>query len=389
SALLKAKEEQHDYYVACQERLFAWEDYSVVFDKNANFLSLYSGKKRLELDEYRRSFIETDRKLKSEKERLTRKEHVEQVEIKNKRKEQHKKTKKAQEEIDIQQFQEIKLENHSEQEEQMDSSSNENKQNALTNDKKKTKKMHCTQSTIIKILPDLEGYSYLDEEFSQEDAGVVRIEEANFSRSFFVSILFRGVHQYQSCLFQQTDFSASKFPIQEKPHRFVDCDFTNAILSDVHFQFAAFYRCRFENTDFRNVHFFKVKFVQCEFIDCDLKEVDFSKAVMSNDIFQKIDFSTIEHPPRNWDLKKNDAELSPSEEGGGSQNQKLEDNAKELVNTIPQEKKEDEDLVQQTIPQEKKEDEDLVQQTIPQEKKDDEKPSKLETSNPHEDSQLA
>ncbi|MGK0291490.1 MAG: hypothetical protein ACI86H_002958, partial [bacterium] len=47
SALLKAKEEQHDYYVACQERLFAWEDYSVVFDKNANFLSLYSGKKRL------------------------------------------------------------------------------------------------------------------------------------------------------------------------------------------------------------------------------------------------------------------------------------------------------------------------------------------------------
>ncbi len=128
--------------------------------------------------------------------------------------------------------------------------------------------------------------------------GVVR--EAIFENAFFVSVLFKGVHQFQDCRFTNTDFSQCVWESAGSPHRILNCKFLGSHFDGATFEYLAFYNCQFDETSFANAQFKLVKFVNCQFNNCIIDDVDFSNTVMSLDMLEKMDFTSCQHPPKNW-----------------------------------------------------------------------------------------
>lgn len=159
---------------------------------------------------------------------------------------------------------------------------------------------HMSQADFLNRYPDYSNCSYIDESLSLEDLGLKVVRDATFVNAFFVSVQFKGVHQYQECNFTDTDFSQSIWQPADAPHRMLNCQFFSSHFDGASFEYFAFYNCQFNGTSFVNAQFKLVKFVNCKFEDCFLDGVDFSKTVMSTDMLENIDFTSCERPPKNW-----------------------------------------------------------------------------------------
>ena len=159
---------------------------------------------------------------------------------------------------------------------------------------------HIGQDDFLARYPEYINCSYIDESLSLEELALKVIRDATFVNAFFVSVQFKGVHQFQNCNFTDADFSQSIWQPADSPHRMLSCQFFSSHFDGARFEYFAFYNCQFNDTSFVNAEFKLVKFVNCQFEGCFLDGVDFSNTVMSLDMLEKIDFSTCENPPKNW-----------------------------------------------------------------------------------------
>jgi uncharacterized protein YjbI with pentapeptide repeats len=159
------------------------------------------------------------------------------------------------------------------------------------------------QTEFPERYPDFNGLTYIDETLSLIELNLSIIQDANFDRSFFISVLFKDRHQFKNCSFREADLSYSLWQRSSAPHRILSCDFTGAKLKSAHFEFMAFYNCIFTHADFEGARFYMVKFVNCNFVNCTIANVDFSQTVMSADMLESIDFGSCINPPKNASFK--------------------------------------------------------------------------------------
>jgi uncharacterized protein YjbI with pentapeptide repeats len=326
---LETEKEQKSFYLAGKEREIAWKDHRDFFSNMNLFEKMCSPGKIKELVLLRNLYLESEKKLELEISKFnarTRIRHHEET-VKQEREDEiegntriHSQTDAsgAEEPIseagqDIQEafdemagIQDGEIEDPAEKDidefEFSDPFPGEDLN--VENSPAPPSRDHFSQHDIKERYPDYNGLTYVDESLSLEDMELQVIQDANFDGSFFVSVLFRGRHQYKDCSFQKTDFSYSNWQRAETPHRILSCDFTESNFSFAGFDYAAFYNCRFFKADFEETRFKTVKFVKCIFEECNLANVDFSHTVMSSDMLESIDFSKCAAPPKNYTEKK-------------------------------------------------------------------------------------
>ena len=321
SLLLQNQEEQRAYYRAARERDLAWGEYRDFFHEIGLWGRLISITKEKELQKLRELYLETERAVSAEKNKLTRKYRLKQIEKENEsykknRTEESFETSLKKATINVSELQEsvqqVKATNpevmatdnetaitppNLNLEEETDTSFLNAGREAVVLDGKT-----FTQYNFTELYPDFSHRVYVEEHFSTLETGMELIQEADFSHCYFVAVEFTGRVQFQSCNFTRTDFSAVKIPETESPHRFLNCDFTRSCFNGASLNHIAFYHCRFERTEWGEVKFNKVKFINCSFIDCEIDNLDFSETVMSQDMIEVIDFSNCRNPPKNWKI---------------------------------------------------------------------------------------
>ncbi|MBU2512724.1 pentapeptide repeat-containing protein [bacterium] len=323
-ALNEIESEQKSYYLACKEREIAWRDYYNFF-KNMSFIEKFILPSKIkELLILRNLYLDSEKRVELELGKFNAQSRVrfhEEKTLQDREKEISQKTKSAalvlpndseeqqipSDEIIRNGFEEMKLHDDSYLEIDEIESEPINQPNSIEQtitESRKTEVRPNTNTTFcqadfLEKIPDFSGLSYIDESFSMEEIGLSVVLDANFDRTFFVSILFTGRHQYKDCSFVSTDFSYSIWQRSAEPHRILNSTFQDSKFCFARFEVIAFYNCSFILVDFTGTQFQTVKFVNCVFEECNLKDVDFSKTVMSSDMLEKIDFSDCLKPPKN------------------------------------------------------------------------------------------
>lgn len=359
--LRETEKEQQNYNIACKEREIAWRDHYDFFQGLNFFTRTFSLLHAKELRILRNLFLEAERKAALEEEKLTAririKSHEEQV-IGERNEEIERKTLQAT--LDKKTISETQpasppetgdiLENESKFAEDVEYHLPNAPVNNITLDSKAMQdafaeiqlhddamdeevlpmevpkrirrekeggKLTVNEESTTPILrkhfgqddfndkyPEFSGLTYIDECLSFDELNIPVVRNANFDKSFFVSVLFKGVHQYQDCSFINTDFSQSLWQCSDSPHRILNCNFTASNFVGASLEFMAFYNCEFFGTNFFNVQLKMVKFVNCRFENCLIRNVDFSETVMSLDMLESIDFSECLQPPKNAAYKQ-------------------------------------------------------------------------------------
>jgi len=354
----QTENEQRVYNIACKELEIAWQEYYDLYQSLSAFERLFSFSNINELRNLRNLYLDVQKRVAKEKEKITARERVkiredqviqereDEIERKSARARLSSQTIESAQESDLAEgsadftpnggpgvdnqgdfqlpnkpeinmsqqdglegpFEEIKLSNDSGD---TISSTNESpkpapnrKVSGLNLSESESPEIdpagHFGQDEFIDKYPDFNNCSYIDESLSLEELELTVVRDAVFENAYFVSVLFEGIHQYQDCHFTNTDFSQSVWQPAESPHRMLNCQFYNSHFDGATFEYFAFYNCQFTETSFMNSQFKLVKFVNCQFDNCIIDGVDFSNTVMSLDMLEKIDFTPCLHPPKNW-----------------------------------------------------------------------------------------
>ncbi len=315
--------EQKSYYLACKEREISWNDYQDYFNNLSLIEKFIVPGKVKELVVLRNLYLESEQKVEKEINKFSARTRVRHHEENVKRQreaeiEQNTLKKMSQDdqnnteatvsddELDHHETNEphsvateTTLTTPPESEEEKNSNLAEHLSANAPTGINPSKNNHFGQEDFAEKYPDYNGLTFIDEQFSMEELEQSVVQDANFDKTYFVSVTFKNRHQYKNCSFQGTDFSYSKWDKSENPHRVLSCDFSGAKFNSSQLQYVAFYNCNFEFADLQDAQLNLVKFVKCQFENCNLSNVDFSRTVMSADMLETIDFSTSISPPKN------------------------------------------------------------------------------------------
>lgn len=331
--------EQKSYYLACKEREIAWKDYFDFF-KLLNVIERHVAPNKIkELLQLRTLFLDAEKTVDFELSKFNARARIRHHEARIKQQRDEEIDRKTRSEITTAEmsenitsipetdtlknaFEEIKLSDDSTETHEIDSVPIQ--QVVLPSaTETQVQKQHSSSATSHQFgqadfkekFPDFHGLTYIDETLSLIDLNLSLVHDANFDRSFFISVLFKDRHQYKDCSFKEADLSYSSWQRASSPHRILTCNFSRAKLKFVQFEFMAFYNCYFNQTDFEGARFRMVKFVNCSFENCNIVNVDFSQTVMSADMLESIDFSSCLNPPKNASSSANFSRQSDENSG--------------------------------------------------------------------------
>ena len=331
--LLETKKEERKYQLAVLKSQKAWIDYKEVYLEIGFWRRTLSIKKNKELQLFRKLYLETKALVANEREKIMAKNRIWLQEEKNQHNSSHvSEANREKEKISDNGEKAVdngeKTVDNGPVREETDSVVEPAKQNPKSEvtptngdatdvlseqDKTAADGAGCrfTLAQYHDLYPNFQKLVFAEDTCSMQDQSISVIKGALFNHTVFRGVNFVGLHQFQDCNFTGTDFSNSLFSKSERPHRFLNCDFTDTLFTGCSFEFTAFYNCSFRNIIFENLAFKVVKFIDCSFEDCDLSNLDLSQSVMSSAMLQEIDFSNVTDKPKNWHSKVPSGKMIP------------------------------------------------------------------------------
>lgn len=345
---------QKPYQVACEELEISWRNFRDIFNSMGFFQRWFAGDTSREVARLRQVYLEVEKKVKWERDKWFSRKRIKRVEeeatklepIEKRVEEPAESIEEVPDEVepmdgsDEERIEEMEIHEPQDKEEEFHESligkiSTEVSDDDIESPEQEVADVHFTQDDVKTFYPDFREKTYIDEIFMPDPFYAGTIKNADFVKTKFVGVQFKGVHQYQKCKFQGADFSAAVFFPNKKPHRFLYCNFTKSRWNGAVIEVAAFYLCKFKGVKFRNFKLNKVKFVQCDLSEALLKGADLSRCVMSRDMLDSLDFSECKSPPANFQINESE-EIEPDGNQEGNQDESfgtLEDMDLEESNT--------------------------------------------------------